>query len=119
MSQNLFNSAKDILCAYISNHKVEQQDVMQIFQDIYNKLQAIEKASTQAKHDQTIYDEYLVCLEDGKKLKTLKRYLQKMFGLTPDQYRKKWNLPADYPMVAPNYSKKRTKIAKEKGLGKN
>lgn len=119
MSQNLFNSAKDIVCAYISNNKVDQQEIMTIFQDIYNKLQAFEKASTQAKHDQTIYEDYLICLEDGKKLKTLKRYLQKMFGLTPDQYRKKWNLPADYPMVAPNYSMKRTRIAKEKGLGKN
>jgi predicted transcriptional regulator len=65
----------------------------------------------------TMTDDYLICLEDGAKLKMLKRYIWTNYGLTPDAYRKKWNLPRDYPMTAPNYSKLRSKMAKDIGLG--
>jgi predicted transcriptional regulator len=65
----------------------------------------------------SVTDDYIVCLEDGKKLKMLKRYLRSQFDMSPDDYRRKWGLPADYPMVAPNYSKRRSEFAKEIGLG--
>jgi predicted transcriptional regulator len=67
----------------------------------------------------SVTPDFIVCLEDGKKLKMLKRYLRSRYGLTPDAYRSKWNLPADYPMVAPNYAKRRSDFAKQIGLGKN
>jgi predicted transcriptional regulator len=66
----------------------------------------------------SVQDEYIVCLEDGKKLKMLKRYLRARYKMTPDEYRARWNLPADYPMVAPNYAQKRSDFAKKIGLGK-
>ena len=66
----------------------------------------------------SIHPDYIVCLEDGKKLKMLKRYIMKRYGLTPDTYRTKWGLPADYPMVAPNYAKKRSAMAVKLGLGR-
>jgi predicted transcriptional regulator len=66
---------------------------------------------------QSVTPDYIVSLEDGRKLKTLKRYLRTSYDMTPDQYRRRWGLPADYPMVAPNYAKKRSKLAKNAGLG--
>lgn len=69
--------------------------------------------------DQSVTDEYIVCLEDGKRLKMLKRYLMTNYNMTPEEYRKRWKLPANYPMVAPNYSETRSKLAKDIGLGKN
>jgi len=70
-----------------------------------------------SKDTETIHDEYLVCLEDGKRFKSLKRHLKTKYGMTPEEYRQKWNLPADYPMVAPSYARKRSKIALGAGLG--
>jgi predicted transcriptional regulator len=66
----------------------------------------------------TVTPDYIICLEDGKRLQTLKRYIGGRYGLTPEQYREKWNLPEDYPMVAPNYAKRRSQIAKQMGLGR-
>ncbi len=66
----------------------------------------------------TVTPDYIICLEDGKRLQTLKRYIGGRYGLTPEQYREKWNLPDDYPMVAPNYAKRRSHIAKQMGLGR-
>lgn len=66
----------------------------------------------------SVHEDYIICLEDGKKMKLLKRYVMREYGLTPDEYRQKWGLPYDYPMVAPNYAKKRSQLAKENGLGK-
>ena len=70
-----------------------------------------------SKVGNSVTSDYIVCLEDGKRLQTLKRYIGGRYGLTPEQYRKKWNLPDDYPMVAPNYAKRRSQIAKQMGLG--
>ncbi len=118
MSRDLLSHSKDIVCAYISKHSIAQHEIMDMFNDIYTKLKAIANHDAQTEQKQTIYEDYLICLEDGKRLKTLKRHLHKTYGLTPEQYRKKWNLPADYPMVAPNYSNKRKHIAKQNNFGK-
>ena len=66
----------------------------------------------------SVFDDYIICLEDGKKLKMLKRYLRSQYDMSPEDYRRKWGLPADYPMVAPNYSKRRSQFAKQIGLGR-
>lgn len=118
MSRDLLSHAKDIVCAYISKHNIHQHEIMDMFNEVYSKLKTIANNEIKNEQKQTIYDDYLICLEDGKRLKTLKRHLHKTYSLTPEQYRKKWNLPADYPMVAPNYSTKRKHIAKQNNFGK-
>ena len=93
---------------------------------IYEALSTLGQTATASGEDlkpavsirSSVKPDYIVCLEDGKKLTMLKRYLMRQFGMTPEQYRQKWNLPADYPMVAPNYADRRRSLAKEIGLGR-
>jgi predicted transcriptional regulator len=113
-----------IISAYVSNHSVEASSLGNLIQDIYTTLSQLDKNSQKRNAAQapvTIEDsitpDYLICLEDGKKLKMLKRHLRTSYGLTPERYRERWNLPVDYPMVAPNYAKKRSALAKTNGLG--
>ena len=80
--------------------------------------QAAEPAASPAAPSRTVFPDYILCLEDGRKLKTLKRHLRGTYGLSPEQYREKWGLPPDYPMVAPNYAERRSKLAKQLGLGR-
>ena len=118
--------ATKISASYLSNNKCEPGKIMDIFDNIYLGLINIhnrERKANNAKYpavpiEKSVMDDKIICLEDGKAFKTLKRHLASNYKMTPEQYRTKWNLPTDYPMVAPSYSKKRRQLAKESGLGR-
>lgn len=115
----------DIVSAHVSNNSVATGDLPQLIQSVYTSLAGLgtapvvpeEKLQPAVSVRASIKPDYIVCLEDGKKLKMLKRHLMTHYGLTPDDYRAKWGLPADYPMVAPNYAEQRRTLAKQIGLG--
>jgi len=122
--QDLIAPMAQIVAGYAANHTVP--DLPALMRQVYKALQEMAGDAAQTARgrqepavaiDKSVMPDYLVCLEDGKKLKMLKRYLKTAHDMTPEQYRDKWNLPADYPMVAPNYAKRRSKLAKEIGLG--
>jgi predicted transcriptional regulator len=125
-SSALLNATARIVAAYVTAHKTPLDDVQSVISSVYSSLEyAHDKAGFSAEGrvndidiEASVTPEYLVCLEDGKKLKMLKRYLKTNFDMTPEEYRKRWNLPPDYPMVAPNYAKRRSQLAKDIGLGK-
>jgi predicted transcriptional regulator len=125
LSETLIALTADIVSAHVSNNSVAVSDLPQLIQNVHNALAALggEVAEPEIKQEPavsvraSIKPDYIVCLEDGKKLKMLKRHLMTHYQLTPDQYRAKWNLPADYPMVAPNYAEQRRSLAKKIGLG--
>jgi predicted transcriptional regulator len=114
-----------IVAAHVANNPVEFNALPTLIRDIYKTLSHIgESPAAPAEKPQpavpiraSVFPDYIVCLEDGKKLKMLKRHLASAYGMTPDQYRQKWGLDATYPMVAPNYAEKRSSLAKEIGLG--
>jgi predicted transcriptional regulator len=123
----LIELASQIVAAYVGRNAVEQADLPRLIAEVHKALEQV-AGSSQRKDEgpdakpavsikKSITPDYLVCLEDGKKFKSLKRHLRTHFNLTPEQYREKWNLPADYPMVAPNYANSRSKLAKNMGLG--
>lgn len=120
----VLRAATRIVSAYLGNHKLNQSEIPAVIREVHEVLaslaQAAEAASTQQPAvpvQRSVTPDYLVCLEDGRKLKMLKRHLRSAYGLTPDQYRAKWGLSADYPMVAPRYAKERSEFAKQIGLG--
>jgi len=116
----------DIVAAHLSNNTVPIADLPDLIRDVYNALaSAGGAAAPQAERPtpavpvkRSVTPDYIICLEDGKKLKMLKRHLRTTYGLSPDDYRAKWGLPADYPMVAPNYAAQRSAFAKKIGLGR-
>ncbi|MFS4439429.1 MucR family transcriptional regulator [Paracoccaceae bacterium GXU_MW_L88] len=116
----------DIVAAYVSKNPVSTQELPDLIAAVHERIEALGKGDPGAAAKQepavpikkSVTDDYLICLEDGRKLKMLKRHLSATYGMTPDQYRAKWGLPSDYPMVAPNYAKKRQRLAKEIGLGR-
>ncbi len=117
--------ASDIVSAYVSNNPIQSSELPELIRDVHATLRTLEGADgAQAAQEpavsvkKSITDEFLICLEDGKKFKSLKRHLRSKYGLSPEQYREKWGLPYDYPMVAPSYARKRSALAKEMGLGK-
>ena len=116
----------DIVAAYVGNNAVPSSDLPSLINDVYRALAgAVSGASDKPAADakpavpvrRSVTPEYIICLEDGKKFKSLKRHLRTHYNLTPEQYREKWNLPHDYPMVAPEYAKARSALAKKMGLG--
>jgi predicted transcriptional regulator len=115
----------DIVAAHVSNNSVAVNDLPNLIQNVHSALSGISRSSSgpeprpepKVSIRSSIKPDYIVCLEDGKKLKMLKRHLMTHYNLTPDQYRQKWGLSADYPMVAPNYAEQRRKLAKSIGLG--
>ncbi|MGO9401273.1 MAG: MucR family transcriptional regulator [Xanthobacteraceae bacterium] len=117
----------NIVSAYVSNNTVSSAEIPALISQVYSALMRISNGAHVATPAEplkpavpikrSITPEYLVCLEDGKKFKSLKRHLRTQYNMTPDQYRAKWNLPADYPMVAPNYAAARSQLAKQMGLG--
>lgn len=118
--------AADIVSAYVSNNSVAASELPQLLNDIHFTLvglSAAEGTGQQAKQKpavpaaKSIFDDFLVCLEDGKKFKSLRRHLRSQYNLSPEEYREKWGLDPDYPMVAPNYAKARSRLAKQMGLG--
>lgn len=117
--------ASDIVIAYVSNNSLSQDELPSLLQTVHDALRAVAGGSRSLRTGATpavpisrsIANDYIVCLEDGKKLKMLKRYLRAHYNLSPEEYRARWALPDDYPMVAPAYSKRRSRLAKEIGLG--
>jgi len=126
VNEMLITLTSDIVAAHVSNNSVSVDDVSTLIGNVYGALAGL--GQTVVVEDKmpepavsvraSIKPDYIVCLEDGKKLKMLKRHLMTHYSLTPDQYRARWNLPADYPMVAPNYAEKRRELAKKIGLGR-
>jgi predicted transcriptional regulator len=123
----LLTLTADIVAAHVGHNEVAPGELPQLIQQVHAALSTLGEAKEPAgTTDQkpavpirsSVKPDYIVCLEDGKKLTMLKRYLQTNFGMTPQQYRAKWKLPADYPMVAPNYAEKRRTLAKAIGLGR-
>lgn len=121
----LLRFATQIVTAYLSNHQLSHGDIPDVIRDVHGALRSLAEATTESEAPQepavpiqrSVTPEYLVCLEDGRKLKMLKRHLRSAFGLTPEQYRAKWGLGPDYPMVAPRYAQERSEFAKQIGLG--
>lgn len=118
--------AADIVSAYVSNNSVSANDLTALLGDVHSALQRVDKGDVEPVAEpakpavpikRSVAPDYIVCLEDGKKFKSLKRHLRTQYNLTPEEYREKWGLPADYPMVAPNYAAARSALAKEMGLG--
>jgi predicted transcriptional regulator len=125
MTETLITLTADIVSAHVSNNSVAVNDVPGLIQNVHGALSQLGTAAPEPDVKQepavsvraSVKPEYIVCLEDGKKLKMLKRHLMTHYNMTPEQYRAKWNLPADYPMVAPNYAEQRRNLAKKIGLG--
>ena len=122
---DILEYASDIVSAYVSNNPIQSAELPELIRDVHTTLRALESGSAPqvvqepaVSAKKSITDEFLICLEDGKKFKSLKRHLRSKYGLSPEQYREKWGLPYDYPMVAPSYARKRSALAKEMGLGK-
>ncbi|HET7282507.1 MAG TPA: MucR family transcriptional regulator [Sphingomicrobium sp.] len=121
----LLTLTADIVAAHVSNNSVAVNDLPNLIQNVHAALSGISgrRAAAEPKPEpkvsirSSIKPDYIVCLEDGKKLKMLKRHLMTHYNMTPDQYRQKWGLSADYPMVAPNYAEQRRTLAKSIGLG--
>jgi predicted transcriptional regulator len=115
----------DIVAAHVSNNSVAISDIPLVIRSVHEALAGLATPSEPEPEPQqpavsvraSVKPDYIVCLEDGKKVTMMRRYLMSKFGMTPDDYRAKWNLPKDYPMVAPNYSERRRVLAKEIGLG--
>ena len=121
----LLTLTADIVAAHVSNNSVAVNDLPSLIQNVHSALTGIAGANAapaarpepKVSIRASIKPDYIVCLEDGKRLKMLKRHLMTHYGMTPDEYRQKWGLSADYPMVAPNYAEQRRKLAKSIGLG--
>jgi predicted transcriptional regulator len=125
-TSNYIELAADIVSAYVSNNSVPSADLPTLISDVHTALLRVGGGTAEVPVEapkpavplkKSVTPDYIVCLEDGKKFKSLKRHLRTQYNMTPEQYRDKWNLPVDYPMVAPNYAKARSELAKEMGLG--
>ena len=122
---DLLSQATDIVTAYVSNNAISAADLPGLLKIVHSKLGELAVEGSNAARPEpavpikkSVTDHYIICLEDGAKLKMLKRYLRTRYDLSPDEYRARWGLPADYPMVAPEYARRRSDFAKKIGLGK-
>lgn len=128
MSQSdLLRMTTEMVSAYLGRNDISADRITDVINTVYGSLKGLDGTPVEAKTEpqkpavsvkKSIMPDYIVCLEDGKKLKMLKRHLRTMYNLSPDDYRAKWNLPPEYPMVAPNYAKQRSEFAKQIGLGR-
>ena len=125
--EELLRMTAEVVSAYVSNNTLATGQLADVIQAVYNSLRGLEGQQAEPPAEpakpavpirKSITPEYLVCLEDGKKLKMLKRHLRSTYNLTPDEYRAKWGLAPDYPMVAPRYAEQRSEFAKKIGLGR-
>jgi predicted transcriptional regulator len=121
---DLLTLTSEIVAAHVANNSVAVTDLPKLIHDVHRALAGIGddtgkslRPEPAAPVNKSVTPDYIVCLEDGKKLKMLKRHLMTAYGLTPQQYRERWDLPLDYPMVAPSYAKHRSNLAKKIGLG--
>ena len=120
----LLELTTEIVAAHACNNTITSGELPQLIQDVYKTLVVVgttplapERPRPAVAIKKSVFPDYIVCLEDGKKLKMLKRHLKTAYNLTPEEYRKRWGLPIGYPMVAPNYAKHRSNLAKKIGLG--
>src|SRR5271166_4462995 len=114
----------DIVASHVANNRIDGNELPQLIRQVFATLSSIGEGSAAPERPQpsvpikkSITPEFIICLEDGKKLKMLKRHLKTSYNMTPEEYRERWGLPADYPMVAPNYARHRSSLAKKIGLG--
>lgn len=126
MSSDYIGLAADIVSAFVSNNSVPVAELPALIASVHTALGRLSGTTPEEKVElltpavsvkRSVTPDYVICLEDGKKFKSLKRHLRTRYDMTPDQYRSKWNLPSDYPMVAPNYAAARSELAKNMGLG--
>ena len=125
-NETLITLTSDIVSAHVTNNSVSVEELPTLIKNVYGALDSVgqpqeveeEKPEPAVSIRASVKPDYLVCLEDGKKLKMLKRYLRTNYDMSPEEYRERWNLPSDYPMVAPNYAEKRRELAKKIGLGR-
>lgn len=123
LSKAAIAAAAQIVAGYAAGHKISEDRLGGLAAEVYSAIAAAAAGGQGALRpnvpvEESVHPDYIVCLEDGKKLKMLKRYLKTRYNMTDKEYRAKWGLPPDYPMVAPNYAKKRSKLAKSAGLGR-
>lgn len=124
-TNELLSLTANIVAAHVSNNSISAVDLPGLIRDVYTSLANVggapgkdaERPIPAVPVKKSVMPDYIVCLEDGKKLKMLKRHLKTAYDMTPEEYREKWGLAADYPMVAPNYAKQRSRLAKQIGLG--
>jgi len=123
-SKDLLSMTTEIVAAHVRNNSVAQTDIPELIRTVHAALSEVSTGISQERPSpaiavrRSVTPDYIVCLEDGKKLKMLKRHLKTAYNMTPEEYRERWNLPADYPMVAPNYASQRSALAKKIGLGR-
>lgn len=122
--EELLALTADIVSSHLSNNSVPASELPRLIEEVYQTLQSVSERQAEAEKPvpavpirKSITPDHLICLEDGKKLKMLKRYLKTRYNMTPDEYRARWGLGSDYPMVAPNYARQRRELAKKIGLG--
>lgn len=124
-SAEILRMTSDVVAAYLQNNPLPTAELPSVIQTIHGSLAALNNGSESRSEPQkpavsirrSVTPDYIVCLEDGKKLKMLKRHLKTRYNMSPDEYRERWGLPADYPMVAPRYAQQRSELAKKIGLG--
>ncbi|MEQ8806024.1 MAG: MucR family transcriptional regulator [Rhodospirillales bacterium] len=123
-ASDLIELTTEIVAAHVGNNTIAPSDIPALINEVYTALSNVGTVPAQAQRPKpavppkkSVFPDYIVCLEDGKKLKMLKRHLKTAYNLTPEEYRERWGLPADYPMVAPSYAKHRSNLAKKIGLG--
>jgi predicted transcriptional regulator len=123
---NLIELTAEIVAAFVSSNTIPSAEVSNLIRDVHMALHRTAAGAAAPQHEapkpavpikKSVTPDFIVCLEDGQKFKSLKRHLRTRYDLTPEEYREKWGLPADYPMVAPNYARARSKLAKQMGLG--
>ena len=127
-SDKLIELSTEIVVAYVGNNSITSHALPEVISTVYSTMKGLQQieAAIHKKNSgkpavpikKSITDDYIICLEDGKKLKMMKRYLRSRYDMSPQEYRSKWGLPADYPMVSPNYAARRSDFAKKNGLGK-
>jgi predicted transcriptional regulator len=124
---DLIDLSTEIVSAYVSHNALSMTDLPKLIADVHTALKGLRSAAPAPVAEElkpavsvrkSIAADYLICLEDGKKFKSLKRHLRTHYDMSPEEYREKWGLPSDYPMVAPNYSATRSRLAKDNGLGR-
>ncbi|WP_131113857.1 MucR family transcriptional regulator [Lichenihabitans psoromatis] len=127
-NEDMITVTADIVSAFVSNNSVRAEDLSALIESVHQAIKSLSEHKTDVavapppvpavSIKKSVTDDYLICLEDGKRFKSLKRHLSTSYGMSPDDYRAKWGLPRDYPMVAPGYAASRSKLAKDMGLGK-
>lgn len=126
-SDEALRMTADVVASFVTNNKVSPEQLPDLIRSVHKAMvglskgeeeKAPEKLKPAVAINKSVHNEYIICLEDGKKLKMLKRYLRSTYNMSPEEYRKRWGLAADYPMVAPSYAQKRSEFAKRIGLGR-